>query len=131
MNASEFRSCEGFIAGVFDGHGGYQVSNLCMKKLHIYIDEELKKAEDSEESVKAAISRAFARIEEEWTKVAGITFNAGFAEAAYVGACVVVSLVLGNKLYVANLGDCKAVLLSGEDDNLTCKKLTKTHSANS
>jgi serine/threonine protein phosphatase PrpC len=30
--------------GVFDGHGGWQVADLCQRKMHIYLDEFLKGA---------------------------------------------------------------------------------------
>jgi serine/threonine protein phosphatase PrpC len=50
---------------VFDGHGGWQVSQLCQKKMHIYLDEFLKNAK-SEEQVKSAIKNAFLKIEQEW-----------------------------------------------------------------
>ena len=129
MNASEFRNQAGFVVGVFDGHGGFQVAQLCMRKLHAYIDEELKTAEDNEQSVKDAISRGFQRIETEWTNLARVAFQAGYADSAYVGASVVVSVIMGSKLYVANLGDCKAVLVSSQGDKLVTRKLTKTFSA--
>ena len=36
----------------------------------------------------------------------------GFGNLANVGSCALLSLVIDNKLYVANLGDSKGVLIS-------------------
>lgn len=48
--------------GVFDGHGGWQVADLCQRKMHEYLDEFLKGAK-TESQVKEAIFKAFAKIE--------------------------------------------------------------------
>jgi serine/threonine protein phosphatase PrpC len=37
---------------VFDGHGGWQVSDYAMRKLHVYLDEELSKASKNEKDIK-------------------------------------------------------------------------------
>ena len=36
----------------------------------------------------------------------------GFGNLANVGSCALLSLVINNKIYVANLGDSKGILLS-------------------
>ena len=40
--ARHMENVKGFFMGVFDGHGGWQVSELCQKKLAFYLDEALK-----------------------------------------------------------------------------------------
>jgi serine/threonine protein phosphatase PrpC len=40
------QSIDGYYSAVFDGHGGWQVSELAMKKMHLYIDEEIKKSKN-------------------------------------------------------------------------------------
>ena len=40
-----------------------------------------------------------------------MAFEKGFPKPAYVGSCALIAVVHNNKLYVANAGDCKAVLL--------------------
>jgi serine/threonine protein phosphatase PrpC len=35
---------QGYYLGIFDGHGGWQVSKFCREKLHVYLDEYLKGA---------------------------------------------------------------------------------------
>lgn len=59
------------------------------------------------------------------------SFHAGFAQTAYVGTCALVALVHDNKLFVANAGDCKGVLLSKQaDGSLRNVNVSKTFSAN-
>lgn len=101
-----------------------------MRKLHSYLDENLKKAK-TDADVKSAINKAFNKIEEDWYEVAKVAFDKGFPKSAYVGSCALVALVHDNKLYVANAGDCKAVLLRKKDDgSYESIKLSKTFNAN-
>ncbi len=56
---------QGFYGAVFDGHGGWQVAEYAMRHLHEYLDEELKGAK-TDDDVKAAIHKAFGKVENEW-----------------------------------------------------------------
>ena len=48
-----------------------------------------------------------------------------------MGSCALVAVVHDNKLYVANAGDCKAVLLRKKENGAyESIKLSKTFSAN-
>ena len=60
--------------------------------------------------MKEALTNAFERIENDWVEMARKSFHAGFPETAYVGSCSLVSVVHGNKVYVANAGDSKAAV---------------------
>jgi len=53
-------------------------------------------------------------MEQSWLSVVNATFEKGFAQTAYVSSTALVVLVCNNKLYVANCGDSKAVLLRKE-----------------
>lgn len=130
MSFYQLKNASGYYSAVFDGHGGWQVADLCSKKLHIYIDEELAKQPKNEEGVRTAISIGFDKMEEEWVDFARTSFNLGYPKAAYVGACALVSVVIDNKLYVASSGDCKAVMISELDGKLVQKHISKTFSAN-
>ena len=101
---------------MFDGHGGWQLSEYCMKYMHSYIEEELKKASATEEDIKAAITLSFERIEREWLNIAHTSFSAGFPKTGYVGSCALIAIMVGNKLYVANAGDSKAAVYRQADD---------------
>ena len=50
-------------------------------------------------------------MENEWLVIARATFDKGFSKPAYVSSTALVILVKDNKVYVANSGDCKAVLI--------------------
>jgi len=69
-------------------------------------------------------------MEEEWVNVARAAFSNGFPKTASVGSCALVTIVIGNKVYVANCGDCKAVMISDADGTLATKNISKTFNAN-
>lgn len=55
----------------------------------------------------------------------------GFPKAAYVGACALVSVVKGNKLYVAQAGDSEAVLIRRKsEEEFESIQVCKAYSAN-
>ena len=70
-------------------------------------------------------------MENEWHSFAKVAFEKGFPKSAYVGSCALVTIVHDNKLYVANAGDSKAVLLrKGQDGKYEYIKISKTFNAN-
>lgn len=98
--------------------------------MHLYIDQELKGAK-TDKQITAAIERGFDRCEKEWLEMAKLAFPLGYPKTAYVGACALVAIVHDEKLFIANAGDCKGVLLSKNDaGDLTAKKLSTTFNAN-
>ena len=103
----------GYYAGVFDGHRGWQLAEYAKKNLHVYVEEELQrmmanKKGATDEDYKKAIETAFDRVENEFLNFSKDAYQKGFPNAAYVGACALVAVISGNKLYVASAGDCKA-----------------------
>jgi pyruvate dehydrogenase phosphatase len=86
-----------------------------MKKMHIYLDEELKSAK-SDKEISDAIVRAYDRVEQDWINLSKEAFNMGYPKVAYVGSCALVAVVKDSKLYVANAGDSKAALLRKKGD---------------
>lgn len=103
----------GYYAGVFDGHGGWQMAEYARKNLHVYVEEELgllanAGAALADEDYCAAVESAFDRVEAEFTGFSKEALRKGFSNAASVGACALVTIVSGDKLYVASAGDCKA-----------------------
>jgi pyruvate dehydrogenase phosphatase len=55
----------------------------------------------------------------------------GYPKVAYVGSCALIAIVKDNKLYVANAGDSKGVLLRRKDDgSFEYIKVSKTFNAN-
>lgn len=130
FNCYQLKNSNAYYAAVFDGHGGWQVAEYAMKKLHVYLDEELKNAK-TEEDIKKAIKIAYDRVEKDWVTLAQQAFTMGYPKIAYVGSCALVTVIKDNKLYVANAGDSKAVLLRKKDDgSYEHIKVSKTFNAN-
>jgi serine/threonine protein phosphatase PrpC len=77
----------------------------------------------------AAITKAFDRVENELLAVAKTAYKAGFPKTAYVGSCALIAVVVDDKLYVANCGDSKAVLLRAKGENMEAINVSKTFSA--
>ena len=101
-----------------------------MKKMHLYIDEELKGAK-TDKQIQEAIKKGFEKLEQEWVKIAQASFHNGFPKAGSVGSCGLVAIVHNNKLYVANAGDSKAVMLRQKNDGEFERiKVSKTFNAN-
>lgn len=86
-----------------------------MKYLHTYLDEHLAGAKTSED-IHQAIYKAYDQVEKECYEKCKGAFDIGFGKAATVGACALITVISGNKLYVANAGDCEAVLLRKKPD---------------
>lgn len=70
-------------------------------------------------------------MENNWVEVARASFDKGFPDPAYVGSTALVAIVHDNKLYVANAGDSKGVLLRRKTDGtFEPINLSKTYNAN-
>ncbi|OMJ92495.1 hypothetical protein SteCoe_4733 [Stentor coeruleus] len=87
--------------GIYDGHGGKMCANFLKEKLHKFIFEN----ENFPYRPKEAIFRGFLKADEEFLKNAEIKRDRS-------GSCAVVVMVLGDKCYVANTGDSRAVVSS-------------------
>ena len=100
----------GFYAGVFDGHGGWQVAEYAKKNMHVHLTHQLQaiKGNITQQSIVNAIENSYDQVENEFLQFTREAFAKGYARAAYVGACALVSLIHDHYLYVANAGDCKA-----------------------
>jgi len=130
FNCYQFKSQDAYYAAVFDGHGGWQVSDHAMRHLHTYLDEELKGAK-TDAQIQQAIINAYNRVEKDWVELAKNAFDKGYPATAYVGSCALVAVVKDNKLYVANAGDSKAALLSKtKEGTYLYKKVSVTYNAN-
>jgi pyruvate dehydrogenase phosphatase len=135
-----FEKIPGFTAIVFDGHGGWMVAEFASRVLPDYLEQELAKVPEklnSETYVRQAIDSAFDRVEMEYRAMASDGCKLGFGKFASVGACCLCSVVLDNKLYVANAGDCRGMLLSPNNDqgsdpaNVSWQKLNAKQNADS
>lgn len=101
--------------GVFDGHGGKSVAEYCASRMHKLL---LKLLKDSAwKSPGRCLEETFLQVDEE-TRVLR-------AESVGSTACVALVMVEGKErvLYVANVGDTRAVLVKAEG----CQRLSYEH----
>lgn len=92
---------------VADGHGGAEAADVVANGIPRLIGEELLTVDASDdEQVHAALHNAFLRCDEACRAVKG-------------GVCVVVALILGDDMFVASAGDCRAVLDRDGDETWT------------
>lgn len=104
------------LFGVFDGHGGKEVSEFVSRH---FSQELLRSALYAAGDYAGALTETFMRMDEllrtpeGLREIQGIS-NGGEGEATVVAGCTaVVALVQGPKVYVANAGDSRCVLCRG------------------
>ena len=105
------------------------MSHLCRDRMHVYLDEFLKGAK-TEAQIKDAIIKAYSKLESEWVEFTSLAYKNGFPKSAYVGSCALIAIVVDNKLYVANSGDSKAVLLRQKGEDFESINVSRTFNAN-
>ena len=91
---------------VTDGHGGAAVARLAVDALPTLVARSLAATTGGDGDVRAALVDAFRACEARCGALAG-------------GACVVLALLLGDDLFVAHVGDCRAVLDRDGDEGWT------------
>lgn len=107
-----FRSAgEWGVAAVFDGHGGWQVSDYASQLLLDKVLGNIANVSPKDEiALDEKIQEAFESMERDIVNRVRPAFNLGFGEVAKVGSCVVMAMKRADRLVVANCGDCRAVL---------------------
>ncbi len=99
------------IAAVFDGHGGWQVAEYVSTDLVPTVLENLGNIKETDEiKIDESIFKSFNFVENNIISAARPSFKLGFGEVAKVGSCALVALKKSDRLVVANLGDCRAIL---------------------
>ncbi|XP_022927944.1 probable protein phosphatase 2C 63 [Cucurbita moschata] len=101
-----FTSPSATYVGVYDGHGGPEASRFVNKHLVPYMHKfALEQGGLSEDVIK----KAFNATEEEFLRLVKTALPAK-PQIASVGSCCLVGAISNKKLYIANLGDSRAVL---------------------
>jgi pyruvate dehydrogenase phosphatase len=96
---------------VLDGHGGWQVSDYAFHRLAKLIQQRiLSSKHHSDAFIEQEILNIFDEVESSYIQSIRSVYKLGYGEVAKVGSCVLVAIKRGNKLTIANAGDCRAVL---------------------
>ncbi|KAJ3351261.1 Pyruvate dehyrogenase phosphatase catalytic subunit [Allomyces javanicus] len=140
------------MVGVFDGHGGHECAQVVRDFLPSYVAQELQKYRDADpaqrvDNVKAAMTVAFQRLDSELERLPYLVFpdldNKDSFETAYSSAVIekvlrpaiagcVGSLALmdDDTLFIAHIGDSRALLVHATDSSpthLAAEQLTPEH----
>ncbi|RYQ80833.1 hypothetical protein Ahy_Scaffold1g106969 isoform B [Arachis hypogaea] len=104
--AQVFTSPFATLVGVYDGHGGPEASRFITNHLFSFIH--MFSAEDGGLS-EQVIKKAFSATEEEFLRMVKQSWISQ-PHIASVGSCCILGAISNDVLYVANLGDSRAVL---------------------
>ncbi|KAK1275424.1 putative protein phosphatase 2C 78 [Acorus gramineus] len=94
------------FVGVYDGHGGPEASRFVNSRLFPHLHKFVMEQGGLSPEV---IKKAFDATEEEFLHLVKRSWTAK-PQIASVGSCCLVGAITGDMLYVANLGDSRAVL---------------------
>ncbi|KAI9168400.1 hypothetical protein H9P43_007772 [Blastocladiella emersonii ATCC 22665] len=126
------------VLGVYDGHAGWQCSDLLSKVFHNYVARHLVTDPDRPLD---ALTKAFDEYDADLMaipdkiKALGDGVSLEMAQAmlmpAMAGSVMVSSVVDGDKVYVAHAGDCRAVIgrRDARTGAWTAVELTRDHDA--
>ena len=93
--------------GVYDGHGGHACAEFLRDNLHHYVIKE----DCFPWNPKEAIFRGFKKAEDNFIEMCqGRDENGNLTVIERSGSCAIVSMIVGDVCYIANVGDSRAVL---------------------
>lgn len=122
-----FTSPSATYVGIYDGHGGPEASRFVNRHLFPYLH---KFASDHGGLSTDVIKKAFNATEEEFTQLVKRSFPVR-PQIASVGSCCLFGAISDGVLYVANLGDSRAVLgrtvSQGGKNKVVPVRLSKDH----
>ncbi|KAI4298534.1 hypothetical protein L6164_032081 [Bauhinia variegata] len=111
-----FTSPSAIYIGVYDGHGGPEASRFVNKRLFPYLHKFATEQGGLSEEV---IKKAFNATEEEFLHLVRRSLPIS-PQIASVGSCCLLGAISDNVLYVANLGDSRAVLGRRDSERKKC-----------
>uniref|UniRef100_A0A0E0CPW4 protein-serine/threonine phosphatase n=1 Tax=Oryza meridionalis TaxID=40149 RepID=A0A0E0CPW4_9ORYZ len=114
------------FVGVYDGHGGADAARFISDHLFAHL---IRLARESETVSEEVVRGAFSATEEGFlTLVRRTQFLKPMIAA--VGSCCLVGIIWRGVLYVANLGDSRAVVgYLGRTNKITAEQITRDHNA--
>lgn len=136
-SCSQLKNIQGFAVTVFDGHGGTKVSEFAHKVLHEELDKallEVSKTESmsTDDWICSSIKKAFESVEAALLKMQLEDLKENQNQrAGRVGSCCLLHLIANEKVYSANMGDCRSIVVKNEGTLPGFVKLNKKQNANS
>lgn len=109
--------------GVYDGHGGSACAEFLRDNLHHYVIREETFPWDPQEAIKRGFKKAETRFIELCQAKDPHTGAMTIVERS--GSCAIVTLIVSEVCYVANVGDSRAVLSSSGGSNVVA--LSRDH----
>ena len=92
--------------GIYDGHGGSKCADFLRDSLHKLIFSD----DNYPDNVFEAIKNGFLKAENEFLNNYALDKNNNMNIIDRSGSCAVVIIIVDNKIYIANVGDSRAVL---------------------
>ncbi|XP_027175079.1 probable protein phosphatase 2C 43 [Coffea eugenioides] len=123
------------FVGVYDGHGSHETARFIGDNLFYHL---IKLAQENGTMSEGVICNAFSETEDGFLSIVKQLYPVNRLVASW-GSCCLVGVIWEGKLFVANLGDSRAVLGCVGQKMLSClcqskrvtaKQLTKDHNAN-
>ncbi|KAJ7524766.1 hypothetical protein O6H91_17G020200 [Diphasiastrum complanatum] len=117
----------GTLVGIYDGHGGPEASRFIND--HLFLNLQKFAVDEGGMSVDV-LRKAFLATEDGFVDLVTKAWQMK-PQIAAVGSCCMVGVIWGDQLYVANLGDSRAVLASvaQADGTLSAMQLSTEHNA--
>jgi len=116
-----------FLLSVFDGHGGWQVSNFLEREIGPKLRTLAGKQSSVEpKAIEKLLTKGYYELEEQLRGRVARSMELGFDRFVRVGSCAVTVAVTEEHYVVANAGDCKALLCT----NGKAVPLSRIHNAN-
>ena len=92
--------------GIFDGHGGEECSEFLKNNYMNYLIENANFPFD----IKLSMIESFQKIEDDFFK---LKCKDNLEDSDKSGSCALVSVIFDNKIYIANIGDSRAIMSIG------------------
>eukprot|EP00798_Chlamydomonas_sp_ICE-L_P019425 gene19425-26082_t len=113
------------LMAVFDGHRGAQAAEFARINLPAILQQCCCVCHSPKEALTVAFQQVDAAYRVCWEADRQERVLKGRRDVLYPGCTAIAALVVGKMLYVANAGDCRAVLCQGR----TAKELSRDHTA--
>lgn len=90
-----------------------------------------QKYSDDDQIIINSLRESFDIVEQTIINNVKNSYEMGFGQTSRAGACTLAAFIHNNKLYSANIGDCKGVVLRLENNQYKCLKINHKLNANS